>query len=579
MNVFKKKAVSFLLALVMLMSLLPMQAFAAETAPEIEVGDATVVLTGSDASVTVPVEIKNNPGFGGMDLSFGIPSGWTISAINAEADAEDISKYTVFCSLKTIYGMQIPVPFVTPTINEADGSFIAAHSANIGTSGYLCWITYSVPADTAVGEYALNVTPNFINTAIDTGTDISGQFAFTSGTITVKRAGMTLGETEVTVDGTNGATVEATVIDATGADVTASANLTVSPADGGVRVSGSTITVDATAKAGTYTVSDGTYSANLTVNRESEAVAAVTVSPASATVARPKADEAAATQTFTATAYNQYGEAMNGQAFQWTTTGGQIADGVLSIANSVKAGTYTVTATVSGVSGTAAVTVTANPVAAAVVIDETPGSELTAPASGEAKTVTYTAVVKDQYGDVMTGETVTWSSEIDDRIGVTANNGTLTIPVRAGNGSVKLTASCGSLSDELTVNVHDILFTYDKVCTISNDLTYGKTWGNIITIGAIEATLQGQPVDGAYSLSVDTADVPAVGEYTVSVLFNGGDYTNVVVGTVTVNITEAALTGVTENVADEPVYIINDNQSLPEFTATTVDGSAVTLVL
>ena len=354
MKAFKKEALFLLLALAMVMSFLPVQVFATETAPEIAVGNVTAVLTGSDATVTVPVEIKNNPGFGGIDLDFGIPSGWTISKI----DIGTKDAYSIFYTYDSKYGEWKKI--VTPITNTEDGSFVAAHTADIETSGYLCWITYYIPAETAAGEYSLTVIPTFINTASDSATDISSQFTFSSGTITVKRAGMTLSENDVTVDGTNGGTVFATVISSTGEDMTASTDLSVSPADGGVTVSGSTITVVPKAKAGIYTISGGTYTAKLTVNRVAESVTSVSVSPASVTITCPKPGESAATQTFNATVYNQYDETMDGQSIQWSATGGIIdGNGKLTIDNTVAAGNYIVTATVSGVSGSAAVTVEA----------------------------------------------------------------------------------------------------------------------------------------------------------------------------------------------------------------------------
>ncbi len=86
----------------------------------------------------------------------------------------------------------------------------------------------------------------------------------------------------------------------------------------------------------------------------SQTLTSITVSPASASVA------AGGTQQFTATGYDQNGSLMSPQpTFTWSVSGGgSISSSGLFTAGST-AGTFTVTASSGGVSGTASVTVTA----------------------------------------------------------------------------------------------------------------------------------------------------------------------------------------------------------------------------
>src|SRR5947208_5728930 len=127
-------------------------------------------------------------------------------------------------------------------------------------------------------------------------------------------------------------------------------------------------------------------------------VTSVTVSPASASVA------VGATATLQATVADQNGNVMTGQTVSWSTGDAAVAtvnsSGVVS---GVAAGSATISAASSGKSGTAAITVTAGPPPAPVVttVTVTPASASVVAGS----TVNLQATVKDQNGNVMTGQT------------------------------------------------------------------------------------------------------------------------------------------------------------------------------
>ena len=77
---------------------------------------------------------------------------------------------------------------------------------------------------------------------------------------------------------------------------------------------------------------------------------------------------------------------------------------------------------------------------------------VTEPGTTKCEYAAYTAKVKDQYGQVMTGETVTWN--VTGNPGVTINNGQLTVTNKATGDNVTITAKSGTLTatKDVTIN-------------------------------------------------------------------------------------------------------------------------------
>ncbi len=70
------------------------------------------------------------------------------------------------------------------------------------------------------------------------------------------------------------------------------------------------------------------------------------------------------------------------------------------------------------------------------------------------RTFTYTASVKDQFGNEMDGQAIVWSYETTaEENAVTFSNGVLTVPVNVADQTVTITAQCGDISAEKTVTV------------------------------------------------------------------------------------------------------------------------------
>ncbi len=144
-------------------------------------------------------------------------------------------------------------------------------------------------------------------------------------------------------------------------------------------------------------------------NRGRRPVASVTLTPASASV------QVGQTAQLTATPKDANGNPLTGRAISWATSKAALATVSGSgLVTGVAAGSVTITATSEGQTGTSAITVSTVPVASVTVSPATPIIMV-------GQTVQLTATPKDASGNVLTGRTVTWTS---DNGGVATVNGT-----------------------------------------------------------------------------------------------------------------------------------------------------------
>ena len=179
----KKRVVSWFLTIVICLSFLPVVPVAAANMPEISVGSATADISGGAVEVTLPIVITDNPGFSSMELFVEVPDGWNITAI--ACGVKSLTEYTIFCDVMDLGGMQIPQQVVVPQVNPDNGAIIVAHSVDITKSGYIGWVTCSVPEGILNEEYSVSVRANFIARAENTKEDISDSFKIKPGAITV----------------------------------------------------------------------------------------------------------------------------------------------------------------------------------------------------------------------------------------------------------------------------------------------------------------------------------------------------------------------------------------------------------
>lgn len=92
---------------------------------------------------------------------------------------------------------------------------------------------------------------------------------------------------------------------------------------------------------------------------------------------------------------------------------------------------------------------TVSDVAASVTV--TGEAEITIPAGDTAATADYTATVFSQFGDVMQGETVTWS--VTSATGVSISSGTVSVAKTASAGKITVTATDGTVSGSFEVTL------------------------------------------------------------------------------------------------------------------------------
>ncbi|MFL5640623.1 MAG: Ig domain-containing protein, partial [Gemmatimonadaceae bacterium] len=151
------------------------------------------------------------------------------------------------------------------------------------------------------------------------------------------------------------------------------------------------------------TVCSGATGTTIEAPPGSGGVAVVAVAPASTSIA------VGTTATLSATLKDAQGNVVAGQSVSWSTSAESFAAvSANGVVTGIAPGSVTITAASSGKSGTASVTVTANqpppPVVTTVTVSPPSASLIVG------STTTLSATIKDAQGNVMTNQTITWSS-------------------------------------------------------------------------------------------------------------------------------------------------------------------------
>ncbi|MGZ4787554.1 MAG: Ig-like domain-containing protein [Terriglobales bacterium] len=180
----------------------------------------------------------------------------------------------------------------------------------------------------------------------------------------------------------------------------------------------------------------------LSITQPNQVVTTVTVAPASASLG------IGGTSTLQATVKDQNGTVMTGQTLTWTTSNSAAATVSSSgVVTGVAAGSATITATSSGITGTSSVTVTAGPPPAPVVTTVAVAPTSASVVAGA--TTTLQATVKDQNGNVMTGQTVTWTTSNAAAATVSASG--VVTGVAVGSATITATSSGKTGTSSITV--------------------------------------------------------------------------------------------------------------------------------
>ena len=185
-------------------------------------------------------------------------------------------------------------------------------------------------------------------------------------------------------------------------------------------------------------------------------VGSVIVSPATASVAP------GATVQLSATTKDANGNVLTGRTITWSSNATAIATVNSSgLVSGVAAGPATITATSEGKSGTATITVTTAPPPPVATVTISPATASVAVGA----TVQLTATTKDANGNVLTGRTVTWSSNATGIAtvngsglvsGVAAGSATITATSEGKSGTAAVTVTGGTSGTVVFVGAGDI---------------------------------------------------------------------------------------------------------------------------
>ena len=204
-------------------------------------------------------------------------------------------------------------------------------------------------------------------------------------------------------------------------------------------------------------------------------VATVTVAPVSATIA------IGATQQFTATAKDANGNVISGVSFTWNSSMASVATvNTNGLAKGVGQGSANITATVSAVTGSAALTVNAVTTVPVATVTVAPVSATIAIGA----TQQFTATAKDANGNVISGVSFTWNSSMASVATVNTNG----LAKGVGQGSANVTATVSAVTGSAALTVNAVSgnaipqsfygFTINKSCSISNTDAEGQGCNN-----------------------------------------------------------------------------------------------------
>ena len=247
------------------------------------------------------------------------------------------------------------------------------------------------------------------------------------------------------------------------------------------------------------------------------AVALVRVTPATTTI-RVGATTPLAVQILDST-----GVTLTGRTVQWTTSAATVATvNGTGVVSGIAAGSATITATVDGVRGTAAVSVQPVPVAT-VVVSPTTAALL------DGASVTLNAVTRDSAGRTLTGRTVAWTSSATAVASVSSTG--VVLAVAPGTATITATSEGKTATSRVTITPVPV-----RTVTVS-PATSTLSVGQTVPLVARVADSTGAPLNGrVVSWTTDRAAVATVNATT-------GLVTAVATGTARITATSEGRTG------------------------------------
>ncbi len=280
-------------------------------------------------------------------------------------------------------------------------------------------------------------------------------------------------------------------------------------------------------------------------------VASVTLAPASVTLNQGQSAAVAAT------ARDASGNVLTGRPVTWSSsdptraTVSTSSTGATNTITAVAAGSATISAVVGGVQGVSAVTVTAVPIAS-ITVTPTPSNVV------EGNSVTLTATARDASNNVLTGRTISWSSN-NPAVSV-SSAGVVTSGVNAAPGqsaTIRAESPSGGVGGSTPFGNATVNVTFAPVATVSLAPSTGLSVPTLQTISGFTPQLQNA---AAQALNTTGRTVT---------------WTSLTPAIATVNASTGAITGVAVGTAQIQVSVSSPGQSPPVTAQGTVTVSNV----
>jgi len=411
------------------------------------------VLTGATVTLTATVKDANgnvltgrvvawstsNPGVATVS-STGVVMGVAAGTVTITATSEGKSgTSTVNVTTAPVGSVTVTPSPTTIIIGQSTALTATVKDVNGNTVSRTVSWSSSKPAKATV-------TSSGVVTAVDTGAvTITATAEGVSGTasvtiLPVPVASVTVTPSSATIGVGKTVTLSAVTKDANG-NVLTGRTITWSTSDATVATVSSTGVVTGAGSGGksaTITATSEGKSGTSTITVTLVPVGSVTVTPSPASVPIGQ------TVQLTATVKDANGLIVTDRAVTWTSASPAIATvSPTGLVTGVTLGTLTISAKAETKTGTASVTVTPAPVASVIV--QPPDDTIL-----QNQTTTFTAVTKDAKGNVLTGRTITWSSN-NTSVATINSTGTAT---GGAAGVATITATSEGKSGTATLHVN-----------------------------------------------------------------------------------------------------------------------------
>jgi uncharacterized protein YjdB len=308
----------------------------------------------------------------------------------------------------------------------------------------------------------------------------------------------------------------------------------------------------------TIQATSGTLAAQASITVIGQTIASVAISPASMQM------PAGGTRQLSATAYDAGGNAVPNAAVTWTSSNPIVASvSAAGLVTALSAGNAIITATASGKTATAAVSVAAPPPAVVASVSITfNSSTLLVGQSTQAQ-----AIARDAAGSVITGRAVTWSTE--DAALVSVSSSGLVTALKSGSAVIEATVDGVTGVATVTISASPPLPVHTVQLTVTpSTINAGQTAASSVVLkDSLGGTLTGLTV--GYSSSRTT--VASVGL--------GGVITGISAGSATITATsqgKSGSAGVTVNGTTVPVASVTVSGPASLTVGQTAQATAVT---